>query len=385
MKCRALSPEGHIIWFGKTMDTPNAAYYQVGSDAGYTEPISAGWSTFNGDLSYATQDTDTGGRLYIFKKGAVIKIGKETYRILKVQNKIITLMGLKTYTTYKPFSTQRFTNSTLYQYLNNDVYNAFPAAIKLAIQYSECKQELWSISDTASYGNNTFKFEGRPNPYYLIHTGSISGVARVRIKLCSIQNIIEYFDAAPYTASAVTKLTLKNLTDFFSGETWLLDSVDSSNAMAWFSEKIQAQSYSATSPTHPSKIVFDLNLAALKTEAIGTADFEPADVGQYNNTNYPAAQNYISDTDAVVASLNQRLSVIKGELWYQVNYGLPLTEKQRGTTVLDLVISDIITSHPGVASLDSYTSKVSGHTYYYDCKITSVFGDSVTVSNNLTV
>lgn len=99
----------------------------------------------------------------------------------------------------------------------------------------------------------------------------------------------------------------------------------------------------------------------------------------------PSVENYLEDTDAVAASLNQRLSIIKGELWYQVNYGLPLTEKQQSTTVLDLVIGDIISSHPGVASLDSYKSKLVGHTYYYDCQITSVFGETLSVTNNLTV
>ena len=95
--------------------------------------------------------------------------------------------------------------------------------------------------------------------------------------------------------------------------------------------------------------------------------------------------NYAVDTDGVAASLTQRLSVIKGELWYQANFGLPLLEKQRGTTILDFVISDIITSHPGVASLDSFTSKIVGHTYYYNCSITSVFGDNLTITNNLAI
>lgn len=96
-------------------------------------------------------------------------------------------------------------------------------------------------------------------------------------------------------------------------------------------------------------------------------------------------ENYTENSQAVADSLTQRLSVIKGELWYQVNYGLPLMEKQRGTNVLDLVIGDIISSHPGVASLDSYISKVVGHEYSYECKITTVFADSLTISNKLTI
>lgn len=113
---------------------------------------------------------------------------------------------------------------------------------------------------------------------------------------------------------------------------------------------------------------------------IWTTDTTPVQVGRGSLTAPPVA-NYAEDTDAVVASLIQRLSIIKGELWYQVNYGLPLTEKQSGVNVFDLVIADIISSHPGVASLDKYTSKIIDHTYYYDCQITSIFGDTATISN----
>lgn len=91
--------------------------------------------------------------------------------------------------------------------------------------------------------------------------------------------------------------------------------------------------------------------------------------------------NYVEDTDAVVVSLIQRLSVIKGELWWQVNYGMPLTDKVRGTTLYDMVIADIITSHPGVASIQSYSSNLVGHTYTYTYTIKTIFGDTATISN----
>ena len=91
--------------------------------------------------------------------------------------------------------------------------------------------------------------------------------------------------------------------------------------------------------------------------------------------------NYVEDTDAVVVSLIQRLSVIKGELWWQVNYGVPLTDKVRGTTLYDMVITDIIASHPGVASIQSYSSNLVGHTYTYTCTIKTIFGDTATISN----
>lgn len=104
-------------------------------------------------------------------------------------------------------------------------------------------------------------------------------------------------------------------------------------------------------------------------------------VGVYSLTTMPV-QNYVSDTDAVVASLIQRLSLIKGELWYQVNYGIPLTENTSSVALFDSVISDIIVSHPGVAAIENYQSYISGNTYYYTCKIKSIFAESAEISNN---
>lgn len=104
-------------------------------------------------------------------------------------------------------------------------------------------------------------------------------------------------------------------------------------------------------------------------------------LGKCTLTTDPKLPNYVEDTDAVVVSLIQRLSVIKGELWWQVNYGIPLTDKVRGTTLYDMVVTDIITSHPGVASIQSYSSNLVGHTYTYTCTIKTVFGDIATISN----
>ena len=108
-------------------------------------------------------------------------------------------------------------------------------------------------------------------------------------------------------------------------------------------------------------------------------------VGIFTLTQSDIVNNYSENTDAVVDSLIQRLSVIKGELWYQVNFGMPLTEKLRGTTVLDMTIMDIITSHPGVAQLDSFTSAVKNHTYTFSGIIRSIYGTQLTISNSYSI
>lgn len=95
-----------------------------------------------------------------------------------------------------------------------------------------------------------------------------------------------------------------------------------------------------------------------------------------------AGNNYVSDTDAIVASLTQRLSVLKGELWYQVNYGLPLTDKIRSTKIFDAVICDIITSHPGVTGIVKFSSNIENHTYRFNAEILTIYGDQAVLQNS---
>lgn len=69
--------------------------------------------------------------------------------------------------------------------------------------------------------------------------------------------------------------------------------------------------------------------------------------------------NYAEGVEGVQSSLIQRLSIIRGELWYQVNYGLPLLDKIKNKSVMDASILEIITNHPQVKSVSSYISTVS--------------------------
>ena len=105
---------------------------------------------------------------------------------------------------------------------------------------------------------------------------------------------------------------------------------------------------------------------------------EKSPTGEYEN-----AANYAENSDAIIASLTQRLSVIKGELWYQINYGIPLIDNISYAALFDSIIADIITSHPGVTEISEFTSKIINTVYYYDCKIKTIFGDTQEISNNI--
>lgn len=101
--------------------------------------------------------------------------------------------------------------------------------------------------------------------------------------------------------------------------------------------------------------------------------------------NFVRADNYSIDKDSIVPSLMQRLSVLKGELWYQVNYGLPLVESHNSPVVFDMVIYDIISSHPGVSSIRSYQSEKVGHTYTFTCEIVSIYSEELTLTNSYAI
>lgn len=95
------------------------------------------------------------------------------------------------------------------------------------------------------------------------------------------------------------------------------------------------------------------------------------------------ASNYSTLQEGVRDSLIARLSVIKGELWYRSSYGLPLLDKIKSKGIYDSIIVDYILSHPDVVNLESFNSKIDGHTYSFDCVINTIYNEKITLSNKL--
>lgn len=100
---------------------------------------------------------------------------------------------------------------------------------------------------------------------------------------------------------------------------------------------------------------------------------------------FETLDNYAEDVDALVESLRQRLSVIKGELWYQINYGIPLFEKYKNKSFMDAAILGIINGHPAVASIISFQSTVKGTNYTFNCRIMSIYSEEISLDNNYTI
>lgn len=84
--------------------------------------------------------------------------------------------------------------------------------------------------------------------------------------------------------------------------------------------------------------------------------------------------NYSDEQQGVVDSLTQRLSVIKGELWYNVSYGVPLLDKVRSKGIMDAYIISIIVHHPDVVRVENFNSSISKHSYSCYADIISKYG-----------
>lgn len=90
-------------------------------------------------------------------------------------------------------------------------------------------------------------------------------------------------------------------------------------------------------------------------------------------------KNYSTEQEGVRDSLIQRLSVIKGELWYKASYGLPLTEKIKNKGIYDAIIINIIMDHPDVVNIESYESIVVNRTYTFNFTVLTVYNEEVNI------
>lgn len=86
------------------------------------------------------------------------------------------------------------------------------------------------------------------------------------------------------------------------------------------------------------------------------------------------SKNYVGEQQGVVDSLIQRLSVIKGELWYNPNYGLPLVDKIRSKGLMDAAVAEIIYNQPDVELINSFTSDIGkSHIYSFDFSVITIY------------
>ena len=97
------------------------------------------------------------------------------------------------------------------------------------------------------------------------------------------------------------------------------------------------------------------------------------------------AENYVTGQEGVAKSLTQWLAVLKGELWYSINFGLPALDKVRNKAIYDAYIIKVISSHYEVRTIKEYTSKVENGVYSFDCIIISIFDEEFSINSQANI
>ena len=85
--------------------------------------------------------------------------------------------------------------------------------------------------------------------------------------------------------------------------------------------------------------------------------------------------NFSNKLQGLSDSLTQRLSILLGELWYNVNYGIPLMKKQKSKLTMDSFVIKTILNHPEVREISEFKSQIVDRHYSCDMKIISIYGD----------
>lgn len=91
----------------------------------------------------------------------------------------------------------------------------------------------------------------------------------------------------------------------------------------------------------------------------------------YDNAQH---NNFSKEQYAVSDSLNQSLSVIKNELWYNYNFGIPLESQNKTKLNIDIFIIDTINSNSDVKNIIEFNSIVDKGHYSCDMIVDTVFG-----------
>lgn len=84
--------------------------------------------------------------------------------------------------------------------------------------------------------------------------------------------------------------------------------------------------------------------------------------------------NYATGSEGVANSLKQRLSVLKHELWYDYNRGMPLPDKARSKAIIDAYIIQTILEHPDVIDIEGFESEQERNNYTCYFVVNTIYG-----------
>ena len=84
--------------------------------------------------------------------------------------------------------------------------------------------------------------------------------------------------------------------------------------------------------------------------------------------------NYANEAEGVINSLRERLSVIKHELWYDYENGIPLMDKVRSKATIDAYIIQKVLEHPDVIEIEGFESEQTNHRYECYMIVNTIYG-----------
>lgn len=85
--------------------------------------------------------------------------------------------------------------------------------------------------------------------------------------------------------------------------------------------------------------------------------------------------SYADGLEGISQSLNQRLSLIQGELYHFMNSGFPLIDKSCNKQMCDAYLINTILNHRDVISIKELTSQIVNHNYNATIKVLTKYGD----------
>lgn len=95
------------------------------------------------------------------------------------------------------------------------------------------------------------------------------------------------------------------------------------------------------------------------------------------STKFVAHDNYATEQEGVVNSLIQRLSVIQGELWWQMDYGIPLFSNVSSKAIMDSSIIDMTLEHEDVLEFIDFNSTLENHNYRCNFEVLTTYGNII--------
>lgn len=95
----------------------------------------------------------------------------------------------------------------------------------------------------------------------------------------------------------------------------------------------------------------------------------------YNKNNKSLDDNFSFDQEGIKDSLTQKISTLRKELWYNVNYGMPIVNKERSKLAIDSFIATVVESHPDVIRIENFSSKITNRQYSCYMTIVSKYGN----------